>query len=106
MWERRKRAAHQKGLVFTITPKDIKVPLVCPVLHFELQPNEGGRGPQFNSPTIDRINNKEGYSPSNIVVVSAKANRVKNDGSLDDLRKVLLWCRSLQDLRGPSLNHE
>lgn len=95
MWVGRRQYAKQKSLPFIIAPEDIQVPLVCPVLLLELHPNEGGRGPKPNSPTVDRIDNKEGYIPSNIVVVSAKANRIKNDGNLDDLEKVLCWCRSL-----------
>ena len=41
-----------------------------------------------NSPTIDRICNRLGYVPGNLIVVSHLANRVKNSASLDELRMV------------------
>ncbi len=46
---------------------------------------------QFNSPTLDRIDPVKGYVPGNIVVVSLRANTIKNDATMDELAAVLAF---------------
>ena len=40
------------------------------------------------SPSFDRIYPKKGYVKGNIVIVSNKANRIKTDATVDEIRKV------------------
>jgi len=40
------------------------------------------------TPSIDRIDPKKGYVKDNIIVVSMRANRIKNDATVDEIRKV------------------
>jgi hypothetical protein len=40
---------------------------------------------------LDRIDNSKGYTPSNIQVISWRANRIKADASADELRRVLAY---------------
>ena len=40
------------------------------------------------TPSIDRINPKKGYVKENIIVVSMKANRIKTDATVEEIRKV------------------
>ena len=40
------------------------------------------------TPSIDRINPKKGYIKENIIVVSMKANRIKTDATVEEIRKV------------------
>lgn len=42
-----------------------------------------------NSPNLDRIVNALGYVKGNVIVVSARANRLKSDSTLDELRKLI-----------------
>ena len=37
---------------------------------------------------IDRIDPKKGYVKDNIIVVSMRANRIKSDATVDEIRKV------------------
>lgn len=92
LWSRRRREARGRGLEFNLTLDDLLVPLCCPVLGIPLIPNSKS-GPCANSPTVDRIDNTQGYVPDNIVVVSSKANRMKNNGNLAELKQVLLWMK-------------
>jgi hypothetical protein len=39
-----------------------------------------------NSYSIDRIDSSRGYEPDNIIVISNKANRMKNDGTIEELK--------------------
>lgn len=82
-----KSRAKKKNLDFNITPEDIIIPDICPILGIKL---ENGNGCLIDSsPTIDRINPALGYVKGNIEVISYRANRIKNDATLDELKKVV-----------------
>ena len=74
----RKRAMI-KGMDFELyTFKDLpKIPKKCPYLDIDLV--VGCIGGVDNSPSVDRIDNKKGYTFYNIVIVSFIANQVKGD---------------------------
>jgi hypothetical protein len=78
--------AERDGLEFSIDVSSLVLPTHCPVLGLELFIT--GEGRTDHSPTLDRIDNKRGYIPGNVVVVSWRANRLKNDATLDEIRKL------------------
>ena len=57
---------------------------MCPVFNIKL--NTGNR---LNSPTLDRIDNNLGYVKGNIKIISSKANRLKNNGTLEEFKKII-----------------
>lgn len=72
-----KSRAKKTGIPFSLKPEDVDVPDRCPVLGIKLH---WWRTPNIsNSPSIDRINPKRWYNKNNIQVISAKANRAKNN---------------------------
>jgi hypothetical protein len=71
--------AKQSGIKCTITVDDIKVPEVCPVLNIPITVAYGKEN-KANSPTLDRIDSRQGYVPGNVHVISRRANVIKNDG--------------------------
>jgi len=77
---------------FTLTVDDVCIPELCPVLGLKLIRSAGR--PRDNSPTLDRLNPTLGYTPENTVVMSHKANRIKNDATLDELERVATFMRS------------
>jgi len=82
LWANAKKRARRYGVPFTITPEDIVIPEVCPVFGTPLaRKRRGGPGP--DSPTVDRVVPALGYIPSNIAVISCKANALKNRGTLE-----------------------
>lgn len=83
--------AQTRGLEFSITLDDIAVPERCPVFGFEF--TIGMK--RSTSASIDRIDNTKGYIHGNVVVVSVKANHVKSDCSIDELRKLVSFYESL-----------
>ena len=84
--------ASSRGLAFTIRESDIVIPSHCPVLGTPLAPTVGtGRGAGPGSPTLDRIDPSVGYTPANIRVISWRANRLKSDASIAELRQVLQY---------------
>src|SRR6266853_1435194 len=87
-WNARARALRER-LPFTITEADCAVPLTCPVLGIPLKVNRGA--PRAGSPSLDRMFPHMGYVPSNVRVISFKANRIKCDATIDEVRAVLHW---------------
>lgn len=80
--------AKKKNLEFLITSEDIEIPDTCPLLGIPLTTGIGGIGLNEGSPTLDRIDSSKGYIKGNILVISHKANRIKNDASLEELLKI------------------
>lgn len=50
-----------------------------------------------NIPSVDRIIPSNGYVNGNIIIVSNRANRIKNDATLDELKKVYEYYREYLD---------
>lgn len=88
MLKNAKNRSSVKGLTFSISKKDILIPDICPVLGIPLVIGSGQV--TDNSPTLDRIIPALGYIPSNIRVISHRANRLKCDASVDEMRLILL----------------
>ena len=65
-------------------------PEFCPALGLRL---EFG-GEIESSPSIDRIDNSQGYVRGNIQVISQKANRIKSDATREELEMFAKWVLS------------
>lgn len=90
-----KRRAKVKGIEFTITPDDIIVPSHCPIFGTKLAICTGKNGP--NSPSIDRIDSTKGYIPSNVTIISHRANTIKNSGTADEHQLITDWLNEQID---------
>jgi hypothetical protein len=77
--------AKVKGLPFDLTYEDFEIPAYCPILGMELISR---RRLQDCSPSLDRIDNSKGYVKGNVIVVSLKANRIKSNATVEEIRKV------------------
>ena len=77
--------AKEAGILFNISQTDISIPDKCPVLGIPLLLNQK-TGFCDNSPTVDRIDNTKGYEVGNVAVVSWKANRLKSNATLEELK--------------------
>lgn len=83
--------AKAKGLEFNLVLEDIIIPSHCPVLGIELEVHENFHG--HSSPTIDRIDNTQGYIKNNIIIISYRANWIKTDASIDELEKIVTFYK-------------
>jgi hypothetical protein len=86
VYRARKNAA-KAGVLFDLTENDITVPEYCPVLGVRLQRGVGK--PCYASPSLDRIVPAKGYVRGNVRVISYRANALKRDATLEELRLVL-----------------
>lgn len=80
-----KARAAKYGHEFTIDLEDVQIPEYCPLLGIKLEPRQGGKGPQDNSPSLDRIDNNLGYVKGNVWVVSWLANKMKATATHEQL---------------------
>ena len=85
----RKGDANKKGIPFNITLDDLlPIPDACPIFGIPL--GVGLPGGSDYSVSIDRIIPSLGYVKGNVILISLKANRIKNDASPEELRKVFI----------------
>jgi hypothetical protein len=90
--------ANKHKIEFNITLDDL-TPLrveICPVFHTPLEYGAQGKGyNNLNAASLDRIDNDRGYVRGNIVIMSRRANSIKNDGTADEHRMIAEWMESV-----------
>ena len=89
IWCHAKKRAKQKDFEFNLELDDIpEIPEFCPVLGIKITPNNTN-APLDSSPSLDRIDSTKGYIKGNVRIISNRANRIKADATIEELRKVL-----------------
>lgn len=86
--------AKKKGLEFTLNLEDIVIPEICPVFNVPFTPLYG-KGAQPYSPSLDRIDNSKGYTQDNIAIISWRANSLKGDSNLFELKKLVKYLENI-----------
>jgi len=88
MLTRAKSRARIGNIPFNLTLEDISIPDTCPLLGIpiEVQPKKGYHP---NSPSLDKIIPKKGYIKGNVWVISNRANTLKNDATLTELKTLV-----------------
>lgn len=72
----------------------IETPKFCPIFNIKLNYDSFGYR-QDDSPSIDRINPKKGYELDNIHIISMRANRIKNNSTLKELKQLVKYFTEL-----------
>ncbi len=84
-----KSSAKKRNISFDLTMSDlydISIPLTCPVLGIPVYFNVGSV--EDNSISFDRKDNSKGYTKDNLILVSYRANRLKSDASIEELKMI------------------
>lgn len=87
MYRQARSRAPKIGKVFSLTKEDIVIPEICPILQVPLVHE---RGHQF-APSLDRINSSLGYTKDNVMVISYRANVLKNNMTPDESILLSRW---------------
>ena len=87
-----KTRAKEKGLAFNLELEDIVIPDVCPV--FKVPFIYGDHSWTYS---LDRIKPELGYVKGNVVIISNKANMMKNTATAEDVRMLYEWMLTLED---------
>ncbi len=84
MLRRIKHKSKQYGIRFNLDISDIHIPEFCPLLGIPLRTNNGT--PKFDSASLDKIDPALGYVRGNVWVISLKANQMKSNASLEEVK--------------------
>lgn len=87
LWDNARLRAKKRGIAFDITPEDVKIPDICPLLGIRLESKE--KGWDGNTPSLDRKFPSSGYTKDNVWVISFRANLLKNDASKEELERLV-----------------
>ncbi len=85
--DRARKRAQRQGIAYSLRRHDISLPACCPVLGIPLRVGQS-RSPA--SPSLDRIDPRQGYIPGNVRVISDYANKVKGNRHLSDIQSLSL----------------
>lgn len=89
-----KARSKKNGLTFDLTIDDIKFPEYCPILGIKLEFNE--KYCKDNSYSIDRIDSNKGYVKGNVQIISHKANTMKSNANLNELKKLVEFLENYE----------
>ncbi|NTV79324.1 MAG: hypothetical protein HGA25_09395 [Clostridiales bacterium] len=93
--------AKKLNIPFDLEISDIHIPVLCPITGLTLEINpSGNRGPQVNSPTLDKINPELGYVKGNVAVISFKANKWKSDMTKQNVETLLHYINTAPGIEG------
>jgi hypothetical protein len=95
LWKSKERAL-KDGIEHTITLDDIVIPELCPYLNVPLT-NSLGEGQLLTNSSLDRVDNRKGYVPGNVQVISRLANTMKNSATMEQL---ILFSQNVLKLHG------
>lgn len=91
LWRNARTRARLLGLPFSITERDVVIPLRCPIWGIEITLPDGKR--KDTSASLDRIVPKLGYVPGNIHVISWRTSRMKNTWKPEEILALANWIR-------------
>lgn len=97
LWSQLKASATRRNIPFNLLPTDIDtigIPIVCPVLNIPLRFHRNKV--QDDSISFDRIDSTQGYCMGNVIVVSYRANRLKSDATVEELKKIADFYENLR----------
>jgi hypothetical protein len=80
LWKYAKARARYDNMDFDLEITDIVIPAVCPYFKTPFVMND-----QHLAASLDRIDSNKGYTKDNIQVISYRANKMKNDATVQEL---------------------
>lgn len=91
VWVRRKMTGPQSGPRKKLSVEYFKslYTEVCPLLNLPLTYSSPPRNVPDNYATLDKIDPMLGYVEGNVQIISFKANRIKNDATLEEMQLIV-----------------
>ena len=88
----KKSECKRKGVEFNLTPEYLESIWtgICPVFNVPIERASHGRG-SHHSAHLDRLDPNKGYVIGNVSWISGRANRIKYDATVEELRAIVDW---------------
>lgn len=93
-WMHARRRARDVGVPYDRAIEKIPFPAICPVLGIPL--SREADAPLASRPSIDRMVPEKGYVVGNVRIISFRANTLKSDATVDEVRRVLLYTEEAE----------
>lgn len=88
----KKSECKRKGIEYNLTPEYLESIWtgVCPIFNVHIERASHGRG-SHHSAHLDRLDPNKGYVIGNVSWISGRANRIKYNATVEELRAVADW---------------
>ena len=96
LYQNIKSNSKKRKISFDLTLEYLEsiAPDYCPVFNTELAWGKLNLTAKKNSPSLDRVDPKKGYTQGNVCWVSQLANKMKQDATTDQLKQFANWVNS------------
>lgn len=84
LWKGCQNRAKKNNMPFNLEYTDVVIPKKCPIL--EIPIFKGNQRHVANSPSLDRLIPELGYVKGNVRVISYKANTMKSNASIEEIK--------------------
>ncbi len=91
---RARARSRSENLPFNLSVNDLQMPEYCPIFGLKLEFSNGRNTRPDNIPTLDRTIPSLGYVKGNVSIISMKANRLKSNASLKELKQIVAWLET------------
>ena len=88
----KKSECKHKNIPFDLDPEYLEEIWTgeCPIFHVPLSKNHKGRGSTYSA-HLDRFDPHKGYVKGNVTWISGRANRIKYDATIEELKQIVSW---------------
>lgn len=88
----KKSECKRKGLPYDLDPEYLESIWtgICPIFNVPISKNVKGRG-SVNSAHLDRLVPEKGYVKGNVTWICGRANRIKYDATIEELKQIIKW---------------
>ncbi len=94
IFRNKKYDAKRKNIHFSLRFEDVVFPTHCPILGIELDYGKK-KTIKMNSPSFERLDSNIGYVKSNVIIISYKANSMKRNCNLKEIKQIASFYENL-----------
>ena len=91
-WNKKRLNCTNNNIEFSLPFEEDMYPDVCPVFGTRLIYGDPSVS-RHNRPSFDKVVPAKGYTRENVCIISFKANFLKNNASLDDIKRILSYIK-------------
>ena len=96
-----KARAKKNNLAFNLVFEELKWPSICPILGIPIH-----RESRDNHPSFDRVIPALGYTKGNVCIISNRANRLKQESTLEQLEALVSYIKDQTKLHANTFEVE